>query len=185
MGTHEVNLAGWQQRKTEFNQVQEEANRQILNKKSQYFAKDSDAVADYSEMVLANSQYASSFPQEWDLEFKADSGSLLIEYQLPKPSTVPTARAFRYVAAKDVIEEQSLSESFRNSLYDEVLYQIALRTIHEIFEADAAEAHRCCQFQWMGQRHQSCHRSRSQHMRHERTSHEGGVSSDQPRQRRS
>ena len=53
---------------------------------------------------------------------------------------MPTAKAFKYVAARDVIEEQSLSESYRNSLYDEVLYQVALRTIHEILEADAAEA---------------------------------------------
>ena len=137
---HDQKIQSWQDSKTEFLQMQEAANSRIIEMKTQYTHGDASAVSDYCDMVLANSQYPESFPQEWDIEFRPEPGMLLIEYKLPAPGLMPTAKAFKYVATRDTIEEQSLSTSFRNSLYDSVLYQIALRTIHEIFDADLIEA---------------------------------------------
>ena len=46
----------------------------------------------------------------------------------------------KYVKSKDDFTEMFLSETEQNRLYDDVLYQICLRTVHELFEADVINA---------------------------------------------
>jgi restriction system protein len=41
---------------------------------------------------------------------------------------------------RDVIEEKNITKSEQAALYDSAIYQIALRTLHELFEADTADA---------------------------------------------
>jgi len=137
---YQESLRMWRERAAGFRQLQEAANDRILGMKEEYAKGSPDAVSDYCEMVLASSQYPESFPEEWDVEFRPSSGLLVVEYSLPPPKLMPSAKAYKYVAVRDAIEEQSLSSAFRDKLYDSVLYQIALRTIHEIFEADYIEA---------------------------------------------
>lgn len=46
----------------------------------------------------------------------------------------------KYIQSKSEFKETYLPEPALNDLYDEVLYMMALRSIHELFEADAANA---------------------------------------------
>lgn len=46
----------------------------------------------------------------------------------------------RYVQSRDDYVDQHLSHTEQSKLYDDLLYQIALRTIHELFEADVINA---------------------------------------------
>lgn len=49
-------------------------------------------------------------------------------------------KEYKYVATRDEIQEVFVSESWLNRTYDSVLYQIALRSLYELFQADVAEA---------------------------------------------
>ncbi|MDP8207805.1 MAG: restriction endonuclease [Candidatus Electryonea clarkiae] len=126
--------------KSKFEEKQEEGNKRILEKKNQYLNKELDAISDYCEMVLANSEYPDYFPQEWDLDYLTDTKILIVDYSLPDIDILPTVKTVKYIITRDEFTETNLSNAALNKLYDELLYQIALRTIHELYEADVVDA---------------------------------------------
>jgi len=62
--------------------------------------------------------------------------TLIVEMQIPSPGALPTLKEVKYVQAKDTFDEIHLPEGKLNALYDSLVYQIVLRTVHELFEAD-------------------------------------------------
>jgi restriction system protein len=129
-------IKNWKIKKRKYEEKQEESNKKILEKKSQYLNKEPDAIFDYCEMVLANSEYPDYFPQEWDLDYQAEAKILIVDYSLPDIDSLPTVKTVKYVISRDEFTETNLSSTALNKLYDGLLYQIALRTIHELYEAD-------------------------------------------------
>lgn len=130
----------WEKEKTNYEQKQQSNNNLILNKKEQYLNKEAGAVSDYCEMVLSNSVYPEYFPQEWDIEYQPETKIIIVDYSLPDIDSIQTLKSVKYVASRDEFSETHISEAELNKLYDGLLYQIALRTIHELYEADAANA---------------------------------------------
>ena len=57
---------------------------------------------------------------------------------VPEPSSIPTAKEYRYVKTKDEIVSTTLPAKERKERYANAVWQVALRTLHEIFEADRA-----------------------------------------------
>ncbi len=133
-------LAQWKSDKENFLDNQKRNNNDILEKKQAYFDKDAGAIYDYCEMVLSNSRYPDYFPQEWNIEYKEDSKILIIDYSLPDKAMLPTVKTVKYVISRGEFSETKLSETAVNKLYDNLLYQITLRTIHELYEADEIDA---------------------------------------------
>jgi len=138
--TFTKNIKQWENEKLKYEQDQKSKNDLILIKKEQYLQRDPDAITDYCDMVLSNSNYPDYFPQEWDIDYQNESKILIVDYSLPDISALPTIKNIKYVATRDVFTETHLSESALNKLYDNLLYQISLRTIHELYEADKVEA---------------------------------------------
>jgi restriction system protein len=133
-------VAAWEARRAAHVARQAESNAAIEQKRADYLAREPGAVRDYCEMVLANSEYPAGFPQEFDLDYQADSRILVVEYALPAPDVVPTLKAVQYQASKDDFKESHITPKDRVERYDALLYQMALRTLHELFEADVADA---------------------------------------------
>ena len=52
----------------------------------------------------------------------------------------------RYVRSRDELQEVPIPESTANKLYDSVIYQITLRSIYELFEADTIGSIVCIAF---------------------------------------
>ncbi len=134
------NLKRWEEEQRQYQLAQAEKNEAILERKKAYFALEPQAIAEYCEMVLSNSQYPDTFPQEWNLDYQAETKTLVIDYFLPAPEDIPTLREVKYVASKDEFAEVHIQEAAFNKLYDSLLYQIALRTVHEVYESDQTEA---------------------------------------------
>ncbi|KQR18030.1 restriction endonuclease [Xanthomonas sp. Leaf148] len=108
---------------------------------SAYMAHDADAIVAYNEMVLTRSEYPSEgFPQVFKLAYGQDSSELVIEYELPEISTIPADAEYRYVKTKDLIESKARKPAEIKALYQDIIASIALRTLHEVFEADQANA---------------------------------------------
>jgi len=135
---HAASLAAWETRRDDFLSQLAQGHAAIDAKRASYEQKDPAAITDYCELVLASSQYPDDFPQEFELEYDSESQTLILDYQLPAPEAIPTLKAVRYVAARDAMEETHISEAQKSKLFDDVLYQVALRSIHELFEADTA-----------------------------------------------
>lgn len=129
-------LRGWEAERSAHQETDAERQRSIDALRARFEAKDSDAVEEYCDMVLAASSYPESFPKEWEFEFNGDTGILIVNYVLPAPDDLPSLTDVKYVQADDSFAEKHLTDAQRAKLYDEVLYQVTLRSIHELFEAD-------------------------------------------------
>jgi len=96
------------------------------------------AIEDYVGFVLSNSVYPDSFPVEHDYSFDLATRELTLQVNLPEPSSVPSVKEYRYVKAKDEIVASQLPAKARKDRYNEAVHQVAVRTLHEVFEADRA-----------------------------------------------
>jgi restriction system protein len=96
------------------------------------------AIQDYVAVVLSNSVYPEAFPVSHDHRFNIGSRELTLTVTVPDPGDLPAVREYRYVKAKDEIVPTALPVRERKERYANAVWQVALRTLHEIFEADRA-----------------------------------------------
>jgi restriction system protein len=66
----------------------------------------------------------------------AESKELVIEYELPSIGIVPAVAEVRYNKTKDSEETRARKPGEVKELYQDIVASVALRTIHEVFEAD-------------------------------------------------
>ncbi|MGI2900826.1 restriction endonuclease [Shewanella algae] len=136
---HSRDVELWEKEKSNHEKKQQKNNNLIKEKREQYLNKDADTIVDYCEMVLSNSIYPDYFPQEWDIEYQQEPQVIIVDYSLPDVGLIPTLKTVKYVMSRDEFTETHLSVAALNKLYDGLLYQIALRTIHELYEADVVD----------------------------------------------
>ena len=97
-----------------------------------------EAVQEYISIVLGNSVYPESFVVEHDFVFDSASGELTMKCFVPKPASIPSVRQFRYIKARDEITETMQTQKAQKERYANAVANVAIRTLHEVFEADRA-----------------------------------------------
>lgn len=132
--------AEWKNEEANFYSDQKDHNLKIDKLKELYFKADSQAIIQYCELVLNNSHYPDSFPKDFDLDYNSENKMLLVEYVLPAPNQFPTLTEVKYVALKKELKETHLSDAQVSKMYDTAIYNITLRTLHELFEADKSNS---------------------------------------------
>lgn len=114
-------------------------NEAIQKQAISYFSGDPESIEEYCDLVLSRSEYPSNFPKEWSLNYIPETGILVIDYQLPEIDVIPKTKDAKYVKTRDEIAISYITDAKAGEIYDDLLYQICLRTIHEVFEADAVD----------------------------------------------
>jgi len=94
------------------------------------------AIGEYVDIVLSHSVYPDSFPVEHDHAFDLAARELTLTVTIPLPSAMPSVKEYRYVKAKDEIVAAALPVKAQKERYETAIAQVAVRTLHEIFEAD-------------------------------------------------
>lgn len=94
------------------------------------------ALEQYVGIVLANSTYPEQFQVDYDYEFINADRELAVTVLVPPPDQFPSVKAVRYVKAKDEFATTRLSAAELKRRYNNAIHQTALRTAHEVFEAD-------------------------------------------------
>lgn len=122
------------------------ANARIDQLQQLWLSKDVDAVVEHSELVLNSSAYPDWLTPDFEIAYLPDTGMLVIDYQLPSPEQLPSVERVTYVKSRNEVTEKHLTEAKAKKLFDSVCYQVALRTIHELFEADVPDALRAITF---------------------------------------
>lgn len=130
----------WEKAKAEFYKEKEENNRQIEERKQAYLIAEPSAIIDYCDMVLSNSSYPDFFPQDFELDYNPENKILIVDYNLPNIEDLPTLKEVKYVQIRDEFTKKYLSKAAISQLSDNLIYQIALRSIHELYKADVVEA---------------------------------------------
>jgi len=113
-----------------------ERNSEIDTFRADFEAAKPDAMVEYFSLVLDASRYPEAFPRAHRLAYVPESKQLVVEYELPTLSVVPDVKTYRYVKARDAVDHSDRPLGQRRSLYAGAVAQIALRTLHELFEAD-------------------------------------------------
>ncbi|RWA66001.1 restriction endonuclease [Mesorhizobium sp.] len=143
-------IAQWTAEKAEFEATAERAKREFLqrqavaNQRIDVLAADvangeSQAVIEHASLVLDASDYDGLFEKSYEIDYSPSSKTLMVEYQLPSLDGMPIVKSVRFVAATGELKETYISEKEQRANYDSVCYQICLRTIHELLEADEFE----------------------------------------------
>lgn len=144
---HAMRLANWEARKATFEAEYAarkeafEAEQRKQNARVDALALgislgETDSVIEHASLVLENSDYGDLFGKSFEIDYVRDEKTLLVEYALPSPDLMPTLKTVKFVQSSGEIKETHISEREQKSNYDSVGYQICLRTIHELFEAD-------------------------------------------------
>lgn len=136
---HAAAQAQWSVRRDEYEAERIAGNKSIDTKRTEYGAKNPDTIMEYCDYVLSASDYPDYFPQEFEVDYDQSGKVIIVDYKLPAPDDLPRLKAVKYVASRDDFDEAFLSDSQFHRLYDSVLYQVVLRTVHELFEADVVK----------------------------------------------
>jgi restriction system protein len=118
-------------------QADAEVRNQALTKLINDLAFDVEAaIQEYVTIVLSSSAYPDAFPVDYDHDFDLTTRELRLTATVPPPSAVPLVKEYRYVKTKDEITSTALPAKAQKDRYTGAVAQVAVRTLHEIFEAD-------------------------------------------------
>jgi len=130
----------WELSKAEWLAEQSTRNAAIDESRQAYFDRRPESIPEYCKMVFNGSKYPDTFPSDAFIDFVEDTRTVVVEYWLPDVTALPMLKEVKYIAARDVFQEVHVTDAWLSRIYDSVLYQIALRSLYELFQADAASA---------------------------------------------
>ena len=111
-------------------------NAEVDKFQREYSEGDPQAVVDYCTYVLEASIYPDTFPQHSKIAYVPESKQLVVEADLPSFDVIPAATSYKYNKTKDEITATARPLTQRRALYNSVIAQVAVRTLHGLFEAD-------------------------------------------------
>ena len=126
----------YERQKAIFLEKARKRNAEVDDFEKSYLAGEAEAIVAYNDMVLERSEYPDGFPEEFAVAFTPGSKELVIDRELPLPSIVPTAVELKYNKSKDSFDEKPRKAAEIRDIYEDLIASIALRTVHEVFEAD-------------------------------------------------
>ncbi len=129
-------IAKFEKAKGIFEEEKKRDNERLDDIKLRYNDSNSKAVEEYCDLVLNNSEYPDYFPKDWTLEYRSENHMVVVDYRLPSPRKLPKIKSYKYIKSRDEIAEQLIPPAEHKRLYDSAIYQICIRTIHELFESD-------------------------------------------------
>lgn len=136
LANHEKAKAAWELDKRTFAETQNLFNSGINDFRKAYFNRVPEALIRYWTEVLSKSEYPDSFPRDQVVSFDHEIGMLVVDYELPPQKSIPNTKLVKFISNRREFQEGTISDTEFKRLYDEVLYQICLRTLYELFRAD-------------------------------------------------
>jgi len=124
-------------RRQDFLKAQQQTNTKVDELKKAWREGHPTAVEEHASIVLEASDHDEIVPKTWDILYDSESKTLLVEYSLPTPDDLPTTKTVRFIKSTGELKETHISAKDKKELYDDLCFQICLRTIHELFEADS------------------------------------------------
>lgn len=114
---------------------QQEFNAAVDKFKSAFERGDFEAIEKYVRLVLERSKYPDAIPKEFEVQFEPNSKTAIIDYALPNPHDLPRVIEYKFVASTKQTKTAEMKKKDFDAFYESVVYQVTLRTIHEVFES--------------------------------------------------
>ncbi|MCF8453984.1 MAG: restriction endonuclease [Pedobacter sp.] len=136
--SHLLDIKNWERDESTFYNKQKQDNLKVDELKNLYLQLDPSAIVEYCDLVLNNSEYPENFPKSFEIEYQPDSKILIVDYSLPSLEQFPTISEVKVI--KGELKTYQIPETQKLKMFDTTMYNITLRTIHELFEADVIKA---------------------------------------------
>ena len=133
----------WESEEAEYKNRQDTANAEVDALRGNYeqgSGEDGRPIEEHAELVLNASKYPDWIEVDFDLGYIVETKTMIVDYRLPQEASIPTVKNVTYVQGRDELKQSLVTQREREQLYENVLHQIALRTIHELFGADDVKA---------------------------------------------
>lgn len=76
--------------------------------------------------------------KHFDVQFLSETKSLIVDFDLPHPNLVPNIIEYKFVQTKKETTTKTMKKKDFEEYYEDVLFQISLRSIYECLSADYA-----------------------------------------------
>jgi restriction system protein len=137
---YEADVMVWEEERRAYEAEQFKNNLLVEKRQREYRDGEPAAIAAYCDLMLNTSPYPAEIGPSWRTEYEAPSRTLHVECTLPSPGTIPTLYEVSAAADGDGIVEKHLTAEQARELEESVNYQICLRSLYELFKADALRA---------------------------------------------
>jgi restriction system protein len=115
-------------------------NEEVDLFRTAYRTGNTEAVVAFSQFTLERSQLPDGFHNEHRHAYLPEDRQIVVEYRLPTiEDVIPDVERYRYTKSRDTIDKVARSAKSRQSLYTEVVAQVVLRAVSEIFRSDDAQ----------------------------------------------
>ncbi|MCW7463999.1 MULTISPECIES: restriction endonuclease [Leptospira] len=131
----ERKIAEYELEKKQFEKLQEKHNKEVEDLKSRFEKNEPEAIEEYLDLVFSKSKYPDFITLSYDLLFDESRKTIIVNVELPDPDSLPKEVDYKYIASRDEFTTKVLKKKEFSELYEEVISQIAIRTVHEIFES--------------------------------------------------
>jgi restriction system protein len=132
----ESEKAKYEQKKYAYETEIQNHNKDIQRFKEAFESADQDAVERFAKLLLKNSRYPKGLKiDKFEVIFDPQLETLQITCRLPNLEQVTSIKLYKFVASRKQIDPVPMKKTEFNDFYENVLYQICLRTIHKIFHS--------------------------------------------------
>lgn len=132
---YEIAFSNYNEEKNAFETQQKEYNTNLVDFKLRFENGDGEAIEGYIRLVLENSVYPDAITKEFDVQYFPDSEVAVIDYELPHPDDVPKITEYKFVQTRKETVPKEMKKKESEEFYEDVIFQLTLRTIHELFES--------------------------------------------------
>lgn len=144
---HNAAVSAWQDRERAFWRLHDDAKAVFLADQTERNAiidglhagvqrADPEAVIEHATLVLDASNYDGLFEKTFVVQFRPEERLLMVAYDLPSVDDLPKLQSVKFIKATGEFKEKLISEREQKANFEATAYQICLRTLHELFEAD-------------------------------------------------
>ena len=123
-----------------FQKKQQDHNEEIDALRDDFEQAHGSAIEKYVYLVLERSQYPDGLERDYEVEYDPLGENLIVSFDLPPKEAVPRVIQQKFIASRKVIEPVDMKQKEFDTFYEDVLHQICLRTIHEVFESVQLDA---------------------------------------------
>lgn len=131
----DVELSYYRNRELNFYREQEEKIREVELFKERVAASVPQAVEEYLSLVLASSSYPESNTKEFSVSCDPGGEIVVVDYWLPGSERIPNVKGFKYVQTRGELTSSKISKKDFDAFFEDVIYQMTLRTLYEVFQA--------------------------------------------------
>lgn len=124
--------------KEKFEKEKENYNKEIDEWQKNFEEGEQEATERYIKVVLENSKYPKDFDKDYEIEYRKNEKILVISYNLPNTDKISKVEGYKYIKTKNEIKAVEMKKAVYEEFYENIIFNITLRTIHEIFESTNA-----------------------------------------------